>query len=83
VVTSHPDCSALVVEYSAEERALVVKETHKLVSHYGLALVGCNASAVSADRQYAAISLYQGIMHILQFARRAGSVYVSLKFECP
>ncbi|CAG8730274.1 10686_t:CDS:2, partial [Acaulospora colombiana] len=82
VVTTYPDCSALIVEYSAEERALVVKETHKLVSPYGLPLAGCNPCAVSADRQYAAISLYQGIMHILQFTRKSGSIQVSLKFEC-
>ncbi|PVF94630.1 hypothetical protein CPB86DRAFT_765387 [Serendipita vermifera] len=83
VITSYPDCSALIVEYSAEQRALVVKETHKLLSPYGLPLVGCNTCAVSADCQYAAISLYQGIMHILQFTRKSGSVQVSLKFECP
>ncbi|KIM30042.1 hypothetical protein M408DRAFT_22463 [Serendipita vermifera MAFF 305830] len=83
VVTDHPDCSVLIVEFSIKERILVVKSSDSLVSAYGRPLAGCHPCAVSPDGQHAAVALHQGTINILSFSRRSGSIIVSSKFECP
>jgi len=83
VVTDHPDCSALIVEFSAEDKTLDIKSSHSFVSAYGRPLAGCHPCAVSPDGYHAAVALYQGTINILSFSRRSGSVYISSNIECP
>lgn len=83
VITDHPDCSAIVLELSLNKTQLVVKESHKLESPYGLPLTdNCQACTVSRSRDCVAVALYQGIIHILGFSRKGDSVTVASKIEC-
>ncbi|KAG8816983.1 hypothetical protein FRC17_000103, partial [Serendipita sp. 399] len=81
VVTDHPDCTALIVEYSVMEKKLFVQSSYKLNSPIKRPLSGCTVCAVSANRQYAAVALYLGSMNIFSFERENGHVSLGMRSE--
>ncbi|KAG8793975.1 hypothetical protein FRC16_010750 [Serendipita sp. 398] len=83
VITDHPDCTALIVEFSVKEQKLVVQSSHKLTSSIKRPLAGCTVCAVSADRRYAAVALYLGSMNIFSFGRKNGGIILEMKSESP
>lgn len=80
-ITDHPDCSALVLEYSPKQRNLVVSSSQKLVLPYGRPLSGCVNCAISPDGRHAAIALFQGTMTILSFTREKGVARIARKVD--
>ncbi|KAG8811741.1 hypothetical protein FRC18_003310, partial [Serendipita sp. 400] len=83
VITDHPDCTALIVEFSVKEQKLVVQSSHRLTSSIKRPLAGCTVCAVSADRRYAAVALYLGSMNIFSFGRKNGGIILEMKSESP
>ena len=85
-VTDHPDRSVLVFELDIQVSSLVVTDTHSLKTSFSTPLEDCRPCTIDPSRAIAAITLFQGIVHIFTFARESGKgkgkVHISQQFDC-